>query len=148
MGYSIHGDDANIFTVESMEKLTKEADLSFFVATYKLTRLYNLVQLDIKMLLDIGILENVEDVDSYPYSDMKNSIKFIGDYLRYKLGDEVVDEWDNLIDDGLNDDEIKLGALVVLLEATSDYDSAEVEVEAQTLHKLIKYVKQIENNFR
>lgn len=147
MGYSIHGEDARVFSFDSMDKLKQDADLNFFVATYKLTKLYNLVQKDIKMLIDMGVLEVSEDDEEfgYPYKEMEKSIIEIGSYLRYKLGDDVVDEWDNLIINGLNDNEIKKGALAILLEATSDCEN--IIDETEIIYELIEYVKQVENEW-
>ncbi len=147
MGYSIHGEDARVFSIDSIENLMQEADLSFFVASYKLTRLYYLVQKDIKHLLDLGILDVTESDEEfgYPYTEMEKSITFIGNHLRDKLGDDVVDEWDDLINKGLNDQEIKKGALAVLLEATSDCET--VVEDTEMIYELIEYVKQVENEW-
>jgi hypothetical protein len=73
---------------------------------------------------------------------MLNTINFIGNHLRDKLGDDIVDEWDNVIDEGLKDNEIKLGALNVLLEATSSSGD-----DAEMIFEIIEFVKNNEDEF-
>ena len=141
MEYAIHNEKGLVFSISSIEKVFEEADLGFFVDAYKLTKLFNLIQLDIKMLIDLGVI-SVEEDGHYPYDEIENSITTIGNHLRYKLGDDVVDNWDDTIIQGLKTEEIKKGGLLVLLRATSDSVK-----DVEMLFDLINMFKNLENKW-
>lgn len=121
--YTIHGTEGELYDIPSMDDLIEKADLGFFVTVYKTTFLFGKVQNDIKRLIDLEIIETSEE--TYPYKTVNNSLNFFRNYLSDKLGEDVVDGFEDQIITGLKDDEIKKGALLTLLQATTIDDDVE-----------------------
>ena len=124
--YTIHGAEGELYDIPSMDGLIEKSDLEFFVTVYKTTFLFGRVQNDIKRLIDLKIIET--DEETYPYKSINNSLKFFREYLCEKLGEDVVEGFEDQILTGLKDDEIRKGALFTLLQATT----TDNDVEAST----------------